>query len=174
MKQNQRYEPLHWYVGVNLVFFLIIHLSDRPMIFFCHRPTPCHSLTFLIYAVSCPTLRPSLVVLVSKQCPISLSYRLIPLFLNMERLHTVMFPLTGKQNPLKSFPYPLTNTLTPQRNINVPDLVDSNQSRAEIVKAKTTFNEISPPLHMLNLQRYPKSPKTPLQFSHTPLRSLTI
>ena len=85
-----------------------------------------------------------------------------------------MFPLIGKQDTFKSFPYPPTITLTPHRGINIPDLIDPNQPCAKVVKAKTTFNEISPLLHIPNLQGYSKPPETPLQLPHPPLRSLTI
>jgi len=90
----------------------------------------------------------------------------------MESPDTVVFPLVRKQDFLKPFPYPPTITLAPHWNINIPDLVDPNQSCAKVVK--TTLDEISPLLHILNLQRYPKSPKTSLQLPHPPLRSLTI
>ena len=92
----------------------------------------------------------------------------------MKSPNPVVFPLIRKQDILKPFPYSLAITLTPHRNINVPDLIDPDQPCAKVVEAEATFNEIGPLLHILNLQGYPKPPETPLQLPHPPLRSLTV
>ena len=136
-------------------------------------PTPHCSLVFLTYATSCPTLCRSLpswfhddVVLVGYIPP------LIPLLLNVKCPNTVVFPLVRKQDTLEPFPYLLAITLAPHRNIDISDLIDPNQSCAKVVKTETTFNEISPPLHIISLQWNPKSPETPLCYGLLPQGTL--
>ena len=92
----------------------------------------------------------------------------------MESPNTVVFPLVREQDVPKPLPYPLAIALAPHRNINVFDLIDSDQSHAKVVKAETTFNKVGSLFHILNPQGYPKLSKTPLQLLHPPLCSLVI
>ena len=91
----------------------------------------------------------------------------------MKSANTVMLPLVRKQNVFEPLPNSLA-TLTPHRNINTLDLIDANQTCSKVVKAETALDDVGPPLHIFNLQGYPKPPETPLQLPHAPLCSLTI
>ena len=116
---------------------------------------------FITYASFCPTRSHSLAFLVHSDV-ISLVYCLIPFFLYMKCADTVVLPLVGKQDLLKPLPNPPTLTFAPCRNIDVPNLVDPNKSRAKIVKPKTTLDEIGPLLHVLDLEGYSESTETSL------------
>lgn len=75
---------------------------------------------------------------------------------------TVVLPLVRKEDILKSLPDPLSITLAPRRDINIPDMVDSNQSCTKIVEAEATLDDVGPLLYVFNLQGYTKPAKTSL------------
>jgi len=80
----------------------------------------------------------------------------------MKGLNTIVFPLVREQNVLKPLPDPLAVTLMPHWNINILDLIDSDQPRAKVVKAETTLDKVGPIFHILNSQWDPESPKAAL------------
>lgn len=92
----------------------------------------------------------------------------------MECANTVMFPLVSEQYMFKSFPHPIATAFTPDRDIHILDLIDPNQSCAQIVETEACLDEIRTLIHILNAQGYPQPPKTPLQLPHPPFGSLTV
>ena len=68
----------------------------------------------------------------------------------MKSADAIVIPLVRKHDILKSFPHPLTWTLTPNGDVDIPDLVDANQPGSQIVKPETRFNEIRTLIHILD------------------------
>jgi len=92
----------------------------------------------------------------------------------MKPADTVVLPLVSKQDLLKALPHPLAGTFAPNGDIDILDLIDTNQSRPQVVKPKTRLDEVCPLVHVLCPQWYPKPSKAPLEFAHTPFCSLAI
>ncbi|KAJ7204878.1 hypothetical protein B0H12DRAFT_1243555 [Mycena haematopus] len=72
----------------------------------------------------------------------------------MESCYTIFAPLISKQHLLETIPHLLIiRSLSPQRHIDRPDLIMPDSLRPVIVKSDTDFQQVSPPLSIVNVQR---------------------
>lgn len=85
----------------------------------------------------------------------------IPLLLNMKTTNTVWFIWSRERDLLETIPQP-TIPFVLHRNIDIPDMTDTNLTHPQIVKPETGLDEISMTISVFNLQRHAKSPKPPL------------
>ena len=131
-------------------------------------PTQCRSFPFFVFTVG------HYKDAISEVPKTIETHLLIPLLLDVECANAVVLPLVSKQYTFKSFPHPIATTFTPDWNIHVLDLVDPNQSRAQIVETEACLKEVCMLIHILNPQGYPQPSKTPLQLPHTPFSGLAV
>ena len=92
----------------------------------------------------------------------------------MKPADTVKLSLVGKQDVLEPLPHPCTHIFTPDGNIDILDLINTNKSCPQVVKPKARFEEVRSLVKVLCPQWYPKPPEAALEFAHTPFCSLTI
>lgn len=66
----------------------------------------------------------------------------------MKPANAIMFLLVGKQDIFKSLPYPFTGTFTPNGDIDVLDMIDTDQLCSQVVKLKACLDEVCPLIHV--------------------------
>jgi hypothetical protein len=71
----------------------------------------------------------------------------------MESRNTVFAPLISKQHLLETIPHLLVlRSLSPQWDVDCPDLIMPNSLRPVIVESDTDFEQVSSSLCIINIQ----------------------